>query len=190
MPAIHRCSGGMSRARADKSRMSVGSNLRCRWCVDGGLFATDSPGRHSVAGRIGRGVNPPPQFGQTLSNSVSTHVVQNVHPQVQMRAFVASGGRSRSQNSQFGRSSSAMTSSGILRRGARRFGGLGKVNGVTAVADPLRHFVWCTPPLPASVRQWVSVLSPIGPLRRPVRSARTCWSSTPRRPAMPNALPG
>ena len=34
---------------------------------DGGRFATDSPGRHSVAGRMGRGVKPPPQFGRSSS---------------------------------------------------------------------------------------------------------------------------
>jgi hypothetical protein len=34
--------------------------------VDGGRFATQSPGRHSVAGRMGRGAKPPPQFGHTF----------------------------------------------------------------------------------------------------------------------------
>ena len=47
--------------------------------VDGGRFATDSPGRHSVAGRIGRGTKPPPQFGQTLLSSFSTQAAQKVH---------------------------------------------------------------------------------------------------------------
>jgi len=46
---------------------------------DGGVLSTDAPGRHSRAGRIGRGTNPPPQFGQTLPSLVSTQSAQNVH---------------------------------------------------------------------------------------------------------------
>jgi hypothetical protein len=42
-------------------------------------LSTDAPGRHSRAGRIGRGTNPPPQFGQTLPSLVSTQSAQNVH---------------------------------------------------------------------------------------------------------------
>src|SRR5262245_61050296 len=74
---------------------------------EGGRLLTDSPGRHSVAGRIGRGVKPPPQFGQTF-DSRSTQSTQNVHSKVQMRASSALGGRSRSQPSQLGLSSSAI----------------------------------------------------------------------------------
>ena len=76
--------------------------------VEGGRFATQSPGRHSVAGRIGRGTKPPPQFGQTLKSTLSTQSAQNVHSYEQMRAVVDAGGRSLSQHSQFGRSSSAI----------------------------------------------------------------------------------
>src|SRR5580658_4492943 len=76
--------------------------------VEGGRLATESPGRHSVAGRIGRGSKPPPQFGQTLNNTLSTQSAQKVHSKVQMRASVDAGGRSRSQHSQFGRSSRAI----------------------------------------------------------------------------------
>ncbi len=68
---------------------------------DAGRFSTDNPGRHSVAGRIGLGWNPPPQFGQTLCSFVSTQSAQNVHSYVQIRASVALGGRSLSQNSQW-----------------------------------------------------------------------------------------
>src|SRR5215831_4972377 len=75
--------------------------------VEGGRFATESPGRHSVAGRIGRGTKPPPQFGQTLKSTLSTQSAQNVHSYEQIRAIVDAGGRSLSQHSQFGRSSSA-----------------------------------------------------------------------------------
>src|SRR5262245_10564286 len=77
--------------------------------IDGGRFATESPGRHSVAGRIGRGTKPPPQFGQTLKSTLSTQSAQNVHSYEQLRAIVDAGGRSLSQHSQFGRSSSAIT---------------------------------------------------------------------------------
>jgi hypothetical protein len=76
--------------------------------VEGGRLATDSPGRHSVAGRIGRGSKPPPQFGQTLNSTLSTQSAQKVHSKLQMRASVYAAGKSRPQYSQFGRSSRAM----------------------------------------------------------------------------------
>ncbi len=47
--------------------------------ADPGRLASDSPARHSVLGRIGRGVNPPPQFGQTLNSLPSTQSEQKVH---------------------------------------------------------------------------------------------------------------
>ena len=37
-------------------------------------------------GLTGLGTNPPPQFGHTLASTPSTHVAQNVHSYVQMRA--------------------------------------------------------------------------------------------------------
>lgn len=76
--------------------------------VEGGRFATESPGRHSLAGRIGRGAKPPPQFGHTLKSTLSTQSAQKVHSYEQIRAIVDAGGRSRSQYSQFGRSSSTI----------------------------------------------------------------------------------
>jgi len=79
--------------------------------ADGGRVATQSPGRHSCAGRIGRGTKPPPQFGQTFASLLSTQSAQNVHSNEQMRASGDAGGRSRSQYSQFGRSSSAIAPS-------------------------------------------------------------------------------
>ena len=54
------------------------------------------------AGRIGRRVKLPPQFGQVLFNTVSAQLAQKVHSNVQMRASFAEGGRSLSQHSQFG----------------------------------------------------------------------------------------
>jgi hypothetical protein len=59
-------------------------------------------------GLIGRGVNPPPQFGQTLRSTVSTQVVQNVHSYEQIHASVESGGKRFAQFSQTGRSSSIL----------------------------------------------------------------------------------
>ena len=80
----------------------------CTRLPEGGRLPTHRPGRHSVAGRIGRGAKPPPQFGQTFDSRCSTHCAQKVHSKVQMHASVESGGRSRSQLSQLGLSSSAM----------------------------------------------------------------------------------
>jgi hypothetical protein len=58
------------------------------------------------AGRIGRGEKLPPQFGQTPPNTSAAHAAQKVHSKVQITASAAAGGRSLSQHSQFGRSSS------------------------------------------------------------------------------------
>jgi predicted alpha/beta-hydrolase family hydrolase len=48
----------------------------------------------------------PPQFGQRPPSLVSTQSRQNVHSNVQIMASAASGGRSLSQHSQFGRKAS------------------------------------------------------------------------------------
>jgi hypothetical protein len=77
--ASHRCSGAMSLMRPMCGASSSRLNDRCTRLAEGGRFATDRPGRHSVAGRMGRGAKPPPQFGQTLSSLVSTQSAQNVH---------------------------------------------------------------------------------------------------------------
>src|SRR5262249_37593185 len=65
-----------------------------------------TPERRSLTGRIGRGANPPPQLGQTLNSTSSTHSAQNVHSYEQIRASTALGGKSLSQYSQLGLSSS------------------------------------------------------------------------------------
>jgi len=88
--------------------MSAREYDRCTRFVDAGRLPTDSPARHSFAGRIGRGAKPPPQFGHTLASIRSTQSAQNVHSKVQIRASGESGGRSRSQASQLGLSSRAM----------------------------------------------------------------------------------
>ena len=74
-----RRSGGMSRSFTDSAAMLARSWLSPTRFADAGRCASDSPGRHSPAGRIGRGANPPPQFGQTLNSFVSTQSAQKVH---------------------------------------------------------------------------------------------------------------
>ena len=59
-----------------------------------------------LAGRMGLATRSPPQFGQTPFRTSSAQVAQKVHSNVQMRASVLDGGRSRSQHSQPGRMSS------------------------------------------------------------------------------------
>jgi hypothetical protein len=68
--------------------------------ADGGLLAS------FPYGRIGRGAKLPPQFGHTPLSRLSTQSRQNVHSKVQIIASVAPGGKSLSQHSQLGRSSS------------------------------------------------------------------------------------
>jgi hypothetical protein len=104
--SAQRCSGGMSQTVRTKVASSVRPHFSCTRCVEAGRVSRLTPGRRSVAGRIGRCSNPPPQFGQTFSNTVSTHWAQNVHSKLQMRASIAFGGRSLSQYSQLGRSCS------------------------------------------------------------------------------------
>src|SRR6476661_1296467 len=94
--------------RAVKAAMSARLYDRCTLTPEGGRFATESPWRHSLAGRIGLGTKPPPQFGQTSCSLVLTQSAQNVHSKEHIRASVASGGRSLSQYSQFGRSCKAI----------------------------------------------------------------------------------
>ncbi len=62
--------------------------------------------RQFLAGRIGRGTNPPPQFGQTLPSPSSTQGAQKVHSNEQIRASRELGGSGLLQCSQLGLSSS------------------------------------------------------------------------------------
>ena len=57
-----------------------------------------------AAGRRGRATNSPPQLGHCARSTPLAHGSQNVHSKEQMRASADSGGRSRLQHSQFGRS--------------------------------------------------------------------------------------
>jgi len=80
--------------------------------VEGGCLSS------AEAGRTGRGVKFPPLLGQTPASLVSTHSRQNVHSNVQIIASAAAGGKSLSQHSQLGRSSSIIFSrhAAVVRR--------------------------------------------------------------------------
>ena len=57
-----------------------------------------------AVGRRGRTTSSPPQFGHSPPSKRLVQASQNVHSNEQMRASVDSGGRSRLQHSQLGRS--------------------------------------------------------------------------------------
>ena len=61
-------------------------------------------------GRIGRHSSSPLQFGQRQASIVVAQSAQKVHSNEQIIACGEPGGRSRSQHSQFGRSSSILVS--------------------------------------------------------------------------------
>jgi hypothetical protein len=69
----------MSLIRAEWAATSSWLYFRCTRLSDGACLVTQTPGRHSFDGLIGRGTKPPPQFGQTLNSLVSTQSAQNVH---------------------------------------------------------------------------------------------------------------
>ena len=66
----------------------------------GGLLAS------LLNGRRGRTSSSPPQLGHLPPRTLSAQMLQNVHSNEQIRASLESGGRSLSQHSQPGRSSS------------------------------------------------------------------------------------
>ncbi|OAP43338.1 hypothetical protein AU381_27510 [Sinorhizobium glycinis] len=63
-----------------------------------------------AAGRTGRQTSSPLQFGQIPESFASAQSAQKVHSKVQIIASRLSGGRSRSQHSQFGRRLSMISS--------------------------------------------------------------------------------
>ena len=81
----------------------------CRTIVLAGSWPRKLPSRQLRAGRTGRGTNPPPQFGQTLSRMRSTHVAQNVHSYEQMRASGEFAGNGLLQFSHVGLNSSMLS---------------------------------------------------------------------------------
>jgi hypothetical protein len=86
---------GVNERAATISHATQGCFRRYR-SVDAGYFTS------IAAGRIGRLTKLPLQFGQTSPNTVAAQSAQNVHSKVHIRASRLSGGRSRSQHSQFG----------------------------------------------------------------------------------------
>lgn len=83
--------------------------LSCHFLAQPPAFTTRSEEAGYLSlrwmGRIGLGEKFPPQFGQMPASTSLAHSEQKVHSKVQMTAS-ASGGKSLSQHSQFGRSSS------------------------------------------------------------------------------------
>ena len=68
--------------------------------VDAGYFSS------LFAGRRGRDISSPPQFGHIPPRIKLAHEAQNVHSKLQILASVDFGGKSLLQHSQFGRNSS------------------------------------------------------------------------------------
>jgi hypothetical protein len=81
----------------DAAAQSCGLKIRSR---EAGKFSS------FAAGRIGRRINSPPQFGQRPLRMLSAHVRQNVQ---QIVASRESGGKSTLQYSQFGFSKSMVS---------------------------------------------------------------------------------
>lgn len=90
----------MSLIEFDKSITSCFVYLVFTRIVEAGLLSNLS------LGRIGLGEKPPLQLGHTLFKIPLMQSLQKVHSNEQMHASVDSGGRSLSQYSQFGLSSS------------------------------------------------------------------------------------
>jgi hypothetical protein len=75
----YRRSGGMPLIGAANCAWSSGSTGRCLTRVLAGSFPRKLSPFQLVAGRTGRGTNPPPQLGHTLPRIPSTHAAQKVH---------------------------------------------------------------------------------------------------------------
>ena len=87
----------MSRSNHPRPALPHPCGLKIR-CVEAGNF------RSFATGRRGRRTNSPPQFGHAPPRMFVAQSLQNVHSNVQISASGDSGGRSRLQHSQFGRS--------------------------------------------------------------------------------------
>jgi len=100
----YRFSGGVLVIGAENVACASGSTGLCLI-----VFAGSPRGRcrpSSFSSLVGRGMNPPPQFGHTFSRTSSTHAGQNVHSYEHIRASSESGGSGLLQCSHVGRSSS------------------------------------------------------------------------------------
>ena len=104
--ARYRFSGGIFRMGAENFACASRSTGLCLILVLAGSLPRKLSPFQFFDGLMGLGRNPPPQFGQTLPRTLSTHVAQNVHSYAQMRASREFGGRALLQCSQVGRSSS------------------------------------------------------------------------------------
>jgi hypothetical protein len=64
---------------AEKRAWTAGSTGLCLVLVLAGSLPRKLSPFQFLAGLIGLGTKPPPQFGQTSCSTLSTHVAQNVH---------------------------------------------------------------------------------------------------------------
>src|SRR5262249_22965871 len=84
--ASQRFSEGMARIAARTSACVAGSPGLCFPVVLAGSLPRKLPPFQFFAGLIGLAAKPPPQLGQTLPSTLSTHAAQNVHSYEQIRA--------------------------------------------------------------------------------------------------------
>jgi len=95
----------MSLSAAANFACAAGSTGRCFGCAPAGYLPSQLSPFQLRAGRTGRGMKPPPQFGHTLRSTFSTQSPQKVHSKLQIQASADAGGSARLQCSQLGRSS-------------------------------------------------------------------------------------
>lgn len=100
--SCYRFSGGIVLTSAANCAWATGSIGLCLTLVLAGSLPRKLSFLQFFDGLIGLATKPPPQFGQTSLNTVSTHAAQNVHSYAQMRASSESGGRALLQCSQVG----------------------------------------------------------------------------------------
>lgn len=105
MVKIQRRAGSICCTRPTRAAWCERSRSRSTRRVLAGYVPKKFPPFQSRAGRIGRGQKLPPQLGHTPSSTCSTHAVQNVHSNEQIRASVDCAGRGFLQCSQLGRNS-------------------------------------------------------------------------------------
>jgi hypothetical protein len=74
-----RSSGGIVLIGAENLACTAGSTGRCLTLVLAGSFPRKLSPFQFLDGLIGRGTNPPPQFGQTFPRTFSTQDAQKVH---------------------------------------------------------------------------------------------------------------
>jgi hypothetical protein len=75
----YRFSGGTSFIVAENFSCAPGSTGLCLTLLLAGCLPRKLSLFQFLEGRIGLGTNPPPQFGQTLPNTLSTQLAQKVH---------------------------------------------------------------------------------------------------------------